>query len=105
MNDHPRIKIRTEFGNASLNQKGYPRLHSGPDRNIYVHRRSFEFTANRRVREGFHIHHQPNPRGKLCWCPENLIEIQDVLHVKPEPPRCPYTGRFLDAEELRRMLA
>jgi len=97
--------IRTEFGNACLNKKGYPRLHSGLDRNVYVHRRSFEFIANRRVRDGFHIHHQPNPRGKLCWCPENLIEIQDVLHVKPEPPRNPWTGKFIDAEELRRMMA
>ena len=97
--------IVTEFGNASLNKKGYPRIHSGIDRNVYVHRRSFEFVVNRRIRENFHIHHQPNPRGKLCWCPHNLIEIQDVLHVKAESPRNPWNGKFIDAEELRRITA
>lgn len=97
--------IQTEFGRALLNKKGYPRLYRLPFRQKYVHRVSFELTAARPVREGFQIHHQPNPLGKLCWCPHNLIEMQDCLHVKPEPPRCPYTGRFLTAEELRRMTA
>jgi hypothetical protein len=97
------VSILTEFGRAYLNTKGYPRLFTVPDRGMYVHRRSFEFIAGRRVRDGFHVHHQPNPRGKLCWCPHNLI--QDVLHVKAEPPRNPWNGQFIDAEELRRMTA
>lgn len=99
------IIVQTEFGRASLNSKGYPRLYAKPYRKRYVHRVAFEAVAQRPVRDGFQIHHQPTAKGKLCWCPHNLIEIQDVLHVKQEPPRCPYTGRFLDAEELRRMLA
>lgn len=97
--------VDTEFGPAILNQKGYPRLYRKPFRNRYVHRIKFETVAGRPIREGFQIHHQPTEKGKLCWCPRNLVEIQDVLHVKPEPPRCPWTGRFLDAEELRRMLS
>ncbi len=99
------IIVQTEFGRASLNHKGYPRLYSKPHRKKYVHRVSFETVAGRPDREGFQIHHQPTPKGKLCWCPHNLIEIQDVLHVKPEPPRNPFTGAFITAEELRRMTA
>ena len=97
--------IQTEFGRASLNKKGYPRFYAAPYRKRYVHRVAFEQIAGRPVRAGFQIHHNPNPKGKLCWCPHNLIEIQDVLHVKPEPPRNPWNGKFIDKEELRRMTA
>ena len=73
----------TEFGRAHLKSKGYPRIHSILDRMMYVYRRSFEFVANRRVRDGFHVHHQPNPRGKLCWLvtPNTVARDEDEMDL------------------------
>ena len=84
--------IITPFGHAVLNDKGYPRLTSGPKRHRYVHRVSFESVAGREIKEGFSIHHMG---PKTCWCPHMLVELQNVLHESPEPARHPYTGRFL----------
>lgn len=90
--------ILTQFGHAVLNDKGYPRLTSGPLRHRYVHRASFETVAGRAIKEGHTIHHMS---AKTCWCPHNLVELQNCLHPAPEPPRHPYTGRFLTRGERR----
>lgn len=48
-----------------------------------------------------HVHHADT---KMNNCPAELIQLPPELYVK-ESARCPYTGRFITPEELRRMLA
>lgn len=87
------------FGTCRKSTKGYPRINSGPHADKYLHRAVFEQIAGRPVREGFHVHHM---NGKLCFCGHQLIELQAELHPAPEPPRHPYTGRFMNTSEIAR---
>jgi hypothetical protein len=93
--------IKTPHGNAVINDKGYPRLTSGARRHAYLHRVVFEVVAGRPVREGAHVHHM---NGKLCWCPESLVELDSVLHPGTAPPRCPYTNRIISKDEYKRIV-
>lgn len=87
------------LGSARKNAKGYWRLNGGIHRDEYLHRAVFALAAGRPVLPGHQIHHQPGS-SKSCTCPHMYIEIQSCLHPTPEPPRCPHTGRFLNAREV-----
>lgn len=90
--------VHPVFGSCRINEKGYPRINSGPGKDKYLHRAVFEEIAGRPVRQGFHIHHQ---NGKLCTCGWQLIEIEAILH----PARVikdPYTGEFMTPSAYQR---
>ena len=83
------------FGSCRINEKGYPRINGGEKRDMYLHRAAFERVAGRAVRPGFHVHHMA---GKLCSCPEQLVEIQACLHPRAGGLRCPLTGVYLSID-------
>jgi hypothetical protein len=87
------------YGPFHLNEKGYPRLHRKPYRDVYLHRAVFETVAGRPVRDGFQIHHM---NGKRCFCPHNLIELEACLHTDGRIRRDPYTGEALTPDQWKR---
>lgn len=89
------VRLRVEpFGSCRINDKGYPRINSGPSRNAYLHRAVWEKIAGKKVPKGFQVHHM---NGKLCWCPHQLIALGPGLHAHPAI-RDPYTGEFLSRD-------
>lgn len=88
-----------DFGSCRINEKGYPRINGGGQKDKYLHRAVFEAVAKRPPRKSFHIHHM---NGKLCWCSHQLLEIQDCLHPANATRRDPYTGQFLTLAQYQR---
>jgi len=90
------------LGNWSCNPpKGYPRFHSGPHRNKYVHRVVWEHVAGCPLPEGWHVHHQSFDR--VNFKPHELIAMQPCFNTVCIL-RCPWTGRFITVDELQRMI-
>lgn len=89
------------YGRCVLNSKGYLRIRTGPLRDKYLHRAVWERVAGRELPPGMQVHHM---KSKTCWCPHNLVALQDCLHVQ-EKLRDPYTGEFLSFDQWRRRYA
>lgn len=89
------MTVKSEFGSCRINEKGYLRINSGPQKDKYLHRAVFEKVAGRPVKQGLHIHHM---NGKLCWCPHELLELPMELHPSPVY-KDPYTGEFMTRKQ------
>jgi hypothetical protein len=104
MKEDERRKVRGthELGNWSVNPpKGYPRFHSGPHRNRYVHRVVWETVSGTSLPDGWHVHHQDFDRTHFCSY--NLIAMPQEFNPG-NMLRCPYTGQYLSVDAYKKRM-
>lgn len=94
------VEVIGQRWSVRVNNKGYYRINSGTHRGKYLHRVVWETVAGKALAKGFCVAHQDHQ--KLHCCPQNLIACP--LDFNPSPARrCPWTGKFLTAEEAKRI--
>jgi hypothetical protein len=66
------------LGRFHISDKGYPRLHSGPNRGQYVHRCLAAICIGRPLERTEDVHHNDN--DKLNFAPHNLVLLDHRQH-------------------------